>query len=242
MTNTSVHARGMTVRLTALAAILIAASWLIVPAALPESGAIQRVAAAGNCNTHVLSVIIHTVSPTTGTPTTNITFTVVVQDTGGCSLDLVRLRFPGQLPSADMTYVGGDLMTGATYRLVRTLAIGSWNYGFRVRNGSTGTDQDEVVTPTYGPIVISAPVPTPTPKPTPKPTHKPKPTLKPKPSPSPSPAIVPVAGTIAPPGLGPFGPADRDHGPLGGAGPVAAPQVTPAPADDNSGAATASAA
>jgi len=79
MTNTSVHARGMTARLTALAAILIAASWLIVPAALPESGAIQRVAAAGNCNTHVLSVIGHSGSPTTGTPTTNITFSVVAE-------------------------------------------------------------------------------------------------------------------------------------------------------------------
>src|SRR6476646_8833363 len=92
-----------------------------------------------------------------------------------------------------MTYVGGDLLTGATYRLVRTLAIGSWNYGFRVRNGSTGTDQDEVVTPTYGPIVISAPVPTPTPtpKPTPKPTPRPTPRATPRPTPRPTPRATP---------------------------------------------------
>ena len=47
MTNKSAAARAMTARLIVIATILVAASWIGVPAWLPESAAIQSVAAAG---------------------------------------------------------------------------------------------------------------------------------------------------------------------------------------------------
>jgi hypothetical protein len=128
-------------------------------------------------------------SPGSGTPSTNITFSVRFADSGGCKPSKVEVAVAGR-GSYAMAGAGTTYKTGVMFSTVMTLPAGSWSYSFTATNGS-GKRSTSLTAVSPSPILIVAPTPAPTPQPTPRPT--PAPTPKPKPTPKPTPRATPKA-------------------------------------------------
>jgi hypothetical protein len=134
------------------------------------------------------------VSPTSGTPATMFTFTVVYTNSNGGTPSRARVRFQ-DFSQISLTG-GGNTKAGVVYSGSTTKAIGTWTYRFRFRTGGTWCETatatikvSPVATPT--PTPKPTPRPTPTPKPAPKPT--PRPTARSTPRPTPKPTAKPIA-------------------------------------------------
>ncbi|HEX6867725.1 MAG TPA: hypothetical protein VF119_02910 [Candidatus Limnocylindrales bacterium] len=133
------------------------------------------------------------VSPSSGTPGTQFTFTVTYTNSKGGNPGRAQVRF------GDSTQIAlsgsGDTTAGVVYAGTTTKPNGTWTYRFRFRTlGSwceTPTDTFVVATPTPTPQPTPTPTPKPTPPPTPKPTPEPTarstPRATPKPTPKPTP-------------------------------------------------------
>ena len=153
------------------------------------------------------------------------TFSVSYQDNDGCppSPIVVRIQCLGTF---SLKLSGGDLVTGATFRVRLALPAGRRWYVFEATSGS-GVGLRKVTLKTVDPaeVVVLAPPPPPaTPPPTPKPIPTPKASQVPAPTqrPTPTPTSGPHATSATPsrdpgssgessaaPAAGPVGPDDR---------------------------------
>ncbi len=200
------------------------------------------VAAACSGNSHTMTLSDGTVSPGSGTTSTDFSFTVVYTDNAGCLPDRIVVSIPG-VGEFSLSHRKGDLGSGATFGRTMSLPVGVWQYRFEATSGNgpglrteTFTEVDpakvRVTAPTPRPTSEPSPTPAPTPEPgpaTPEPSpdrpdrtappHTPRPT-DPDTTPSghdtrtPEPAAAAVL-----PGSGPGGPADdSDQGITGPSG------------------------
>ena len=110
------------------------------------------------------------VTPTSGHPTTAITFSVTYRDFEGSGPDYVRVSFGGDnvRPRARRP-ADNDWKHGVGYSRTMHLPVGDWPITFEARG------RDKFTSTFNGPTVSITPKPDPTPDPTPKPTPKPDP-------------------------------------------------------------------
>ena len=172
------------------------ATWLVATLFLTVAPVLALSATCGS-----VSLTQGGVSPSSGTPGAQFTFTVTYTNSRGGNPTRAQVRF-GDFTQIALTG-SGDTAAGVVYAGTTTKPNGTWTYRFRFRtNGSwceTPTDTFVVATPT--------PTPPPTPKPTPKPTpHRPRsrrrhrPRSRPHHRPrSPEPTAEPTARTTAKP-------------------------------------------
>jgi len=172
------------------------------------------------------------VSPGSGTAGSTFTFTVTYSDNADCAPSSIDVQIESLGPF-EMSYVGGNLMTGATFRVKVDLPAGRLSYFFVATSGSgTGlrTTTLKNVDPTE--VVVSAPSVKPTPRPTlrppptpgatptaPAPPPMPGPSHTSRPTHAPTPATSDPASSIPPAGIGLLArPIRDDDAPLGGGG------------------------
>ncbi len=182
------------------------ATLLVVLAVLP--------AAAGNGPTDLTSP---SVSPTSGTTATEITFAVTYHSAKGDAPDYVRVVVGTTAYPMARTAGVETWKQGVRYTLTRRLPAGTWAVRFEAAEG------DHIRTSIAGPSVAIAVAPSPTPAPTPRPTAVP--TAKPTPAPTPKPTAVPTAKPTPAPT-----PKPTAAPPAPTATPTVAPAVAPAPA------------
>jgi hypothetical protein len=140
---------------------------------------------------HQMTLSNGTVSPGSGTAGSTFTFSVRYEDNDGCdpSQILVRIQGLGPFP---LNFAGGDLLTGAIFRVRLDLPAGTRTYRFEATSGSgTGTRNVTLTSVTPPKVVVVAPPPPP-PPPTPRPTPNPTPIPKPTPAPTPRPTSTPT--------------------------------------------------
>jgi hypothetical protein len=214
-----------------------------------------RGASAASCAgmSHDLALAGGTASPGSGIAGSVFTFTVAYADNAGCAPDSIEVLIEG-LGSFPMSYVSGDLATGAAFRAKVALPAGRRGYSFQATSGS-GTGLRTVRLKNVDPaaVVVSAPSVKPTPRPpkpsptrpastpvpTPVPTSDPTqgPVHSARPSRPPSPGASEPSGSVAPAGApAPARPIrDDEDGPFGGSGssglaaPTNVPRHDPAP-------------
>lgn len=161
----------------------------------------QPVAAApNNCNAppRPAPVLDHgTASPSSGTPSSTITFSVRYRDVSNCAPTSITVTVAGSILS--LTGTGTDYVGGVTYRGTRSLSVGSHAYVFNATSGTnSGTKSADPHVGNPSRVVITAPTPPPTPKPTPPPTPKPTPPPTPVPAPPAAPPATPRPAQPAP--------------------------------------------
>ena len=138
------------------------------------------------------SLVNAEVTPTTGYPTTVISFAVTYRNSGGKEPDYVRVVVGGTAHDMRPSSSSQDWKKGGRFVYSMKLAVGTWSVKF------VASDHDRFDTSLPGssvtikakPVVPKAtpkPTPKPTPKATPKPTPKPTPKATPKPTPKPRP-------------------------------------------------------
>ncbi len=126
------------------------------------------------------------VTPTSGHPSTDITFSVTYRDSAGSGADYVRVIVGDDTYDLEAADAGDqDWKHGVTYTRTMHLPVGDWPVTFESRG------RDKFTSHLDGPTVSITPKPSPTPDPTPKPTPKPDPTPKPTPRPTPKPKPTP---------------------------------------------------
>ncbi|MEI7744359.1 MAG: hypothetical protein WCK58_11510, partial [Chloroflexota bacterium] len=136
----------------------LAALVLLVMTVLPAAAAA----------TGVVALASGSASPTSGTPSTVITFSVVYTNTDSKAPAYVRLHVAGK--TLAMFPASGDgWKRGVKFTVSTRLEAGAWPPVFEAadRSGNSATLDGPTVT------IEVAPTPTPTPKPTPTPTPKP---------------------------------------------------------------------
>ncbi len=118
-----------------------------------------------------------TVSPTTGTTATPITFTVTFHNAKGTAPAFVRVVVGSQTFPLAKTAGDESWKQGVRYTTTHKLPVGTWSVRFEASDGSHGT-----LTAAGADVKITKPAPKPTPEPTPKPKPKPdpKPTARPE--------------------------------------------------------------
>jgi hypothetical protein len=160
-----------------LAAAFTAVMWLLAVLVAPIP------ASAMTCGT---TVFTGKVDPTGGTTATTFNFTVTV--TGGPTPTSVQTRLSG-------IWHAMALISPGVYRWSTKLAVGTYNYRFRVTNAN-GTCSEAFGS--HPPLVVTAAAtPVATPKPTPKPTKAPAKTAKPTARPTSNPTTAPNATATA---------------------------------------------
>jgi len=166
-------------------------------------GATEAASCSGS--SHELTLTDGKVSPGTGLTTTTFRFSVTYRDTKGCAPTriVVVIDGVGEFP---LSKLSGDLASGATFALDRTLPTGSRAYHFAASSGSGGGAKEFTLTAVTPPVVVVA---APTPPPTPVPTESPTPAPTPRPTPRPTsiptsePTPTPEATSSPTPGASP---------------------------------------
>ena len=114
------------------------------------------------------------VTPTSGHPSTAITFSVTYRDFEGSGPDYVRVIVGGDTYDLAPGNPGdNDWKHGVSYSRTMHLPVGDWPVTFESRG------RDKFTSTFDGPTVSITPKPDPTPDPTPKPTPKPTPQARP---------------------------------------------------------------
>jgi hypothetical protein len=175
------------------------------------------------------------VSPTSGHPTTDITFSVTYRNFEGSGPDYVRVVVGGATYALQAKAGDEDWKHGVRYSRTMRLSVGKWPVMFESRGRDRFTSNAAGPTVTITPKPKPDPKPDPTPKPTPRPTPKPDPTPDPTPRPrlDPKPTAPPRERptddpTAAPVALTPpLGPTDA---PIAGGFPT--PSASPTPTLD----------
>ncbi|HYO44973.1 MAG TPA: hypothetical protein VES19_17380, partial [Candidatus Limnocylindrales bacterium] len=163
---------------TSLAALLVA---LLVAAVT----VFPALAAAGP----VTTLLLPAASPTGGTTSTVITFSVTYKNSEGLAPTYVRVHVAGLTREMSPNTSSDRWSRGVRFSATTKLPAGSWTPTF------VATDRQDNDASVDGPkVTISAPAPTPTPVPTPKPTVAPTPVPTPKPTvaPTPKPTVAPT--------------------------------------------------
>jgi hypothetical protein len=162
-------------------------------------GAVSAASCSGQ--SHDLALTSGAASPGSGSTATSFQFSVTYADNAGCAPTsiVVTVAGAGTFP---LTFVSGDLTSGATFARVMTLPAGSHGYSFEAVSGSGAGERTVTLTAvTPGTVTVSSPTPKPTPAITPPPPPPPTPTItQPPPPPSPTPAATPSPGESATPG------------------------------------------
>jgi len=128
------------------------------------------------------------VSPTSGTTATAITFSVTYHSSKNQAPDYVRVVVGSKTFSLENTAGTESWKNGVRYSVTTKLPAGTWTVRFEAASAGFHLElAGDTVT------ITPAPSPTPKPEPTPKPTPKPEPTPKPTPKPEPTPQPTPVA-------------------------------------------------
>jgi hypothetical protein len=153
------------------------------------------------------------VSPTSGHPTTAITFSVTYRDFQGSGPDYVRVIIGGdKYDLAPVDPANHDWKHGVSYSRTMHLSVGRWPVTFEARGRDKFTSRLDGPTvsitakpkPTPDPTPKPTPKPDPTPDPTPKPRRQPDPTPTPTARPTPNPTPSPTDGSVVDPGaIGP---------------------------------------
>ncbi len=149
-------------------------------------------------------------SPTSGTTTTDITFTVTYHDQGHVAPSQVRVLVAGSTHEMNATSTSTQWRRGVAFAATFRLPAGSWPTQFQAvdQNGATGTLDGPTVT-IAGPAPTPSSEPNPTPPPEPDPTTTPKPTAEPTatpkstPKPTPRPTLDPTPRPTTAPTPGP---------------------------------------
>ncbi len=169
-------------------------------------------------------------SPTTGTTTTSITFSVTYHSQEKLAPAYVRLNVAGATHAMAQSGSSTAERKGVAYSVTLLLPAGSWPTEFVAANqsgavgsvdGPTVAIQGPSPTPTPAPTPTPTPRPTPTPAPSPTPTPAPTPTPEPTPTPRPTPAPAPTPEPSSPPDATPV--------PTAQPAPSATDQQAPAP-------------
>ena len=213
---------------------LIAAALLVAVAVLP--------AAAGQGPSGLTAP---SVSPTSGTTATAITFAVTYHSSRDAAPEYVRVVVGSKTYQLERTAGTETWKNGVRYTTATRLPAGTWTVRFEA---TSGTFDSSVAgdTVTITPAPTPKPTPAPTPKPTPVPTPKPTPVPTPRPTPaptsrpaSPAPTSAPVATTSPVPATPPVATASptNPHGAVvdgeRGTGPDT-PTSAPTPMPDTS--------
>jgi len=192
--------------------LAVIAVLLSVAALVPGSA----VAAGCTGNSHTMTLAKGTVSPASGTPSTDFLFTVIYADSGSCDPDRIVVAIPG-VGEFNLSHRKGDLGTGATFGRQMNLPAGNWTYRFEATSGNGPGLTSQTLTDVGPPKVrVAAPSPPPTPDP---PTPKPDPTKPPNPA-TPKPTPNGPDATDPPRSPKPTGP---DRTPSGHEDPTAEP-------------------
>jgi hypothetical protein len=138
-----------------------------------------------------------TVSPGSGTLTTQFTFTVDYEHPNR-DAETVTAYLDGGHP-IDLSLVAGGSTLHGTWTATQPVPAGTWTVTFEAVSAN-GTTWPGAATPATINVVGPTPVPTPTPRATPRPT--PRPTAAPTPRPTVTPTLPPGA-TPRPPGVTP---------------------------------------
>ena len=221
---------------SSVAAAVALTSWLLISATGHVSPATAR-----SCQT--VTIGTGSVSPGSGTTSTNFRFTVPVSDRTGTAPSWVRVRVNGT--STDLAPGGSDWKGGVTFSGIRSLPPGTWGYAFSVRAGgttctSTSVEPAAVVViaptsaeptakrtarPTAGPTAKATPKPSRKPtKATPKPSGKPGASKTPRPAgsvaaePTPGATVVVPSHPVVTPRPSPSSPPHPPGGGTAGAG------------------------
>ncbi len=146
-----------------------------------------------------------TVTPTSATAGTTITFTVTYRNAEGSPPDYVRVSVAGSTLAMSPRATSESWKKGVRFAVSTRLPVGTWTPVFEA------ADRDRFTASLSGPTVTITPPPTPAPTPTPRPT--PTPTLRPTPTPTPLPTATqhPNAAPTATPTLQPT-PAPNPYG------------------------------
>jgi hypothetical protein len=149
------------------------AAWLLVLALVVPVGAVEG----------PTKLFDASVSPTTATPTTTITLSVVYRNREGSAPAYVRVVIDGT--PHDMTSDGSDdWKQGVSHSYSTKLPAGSHDVAFvGAARKFTGEVSGGTITVTVSPAPTPNPTPAPTPKPTPSPPTDPDPTPAPMPAP-----------------------------------------------------------
>lgn len=181
-------------------------------------------------------------SPTTGTTTTDITFSVTYHNQEPIAPAYVNVTVAGGSHAMAQSGNSDFYHKGVSYSVTLRLPAGSWTTEFAAgdSNGSVGSMAGPTVTiqgPSPTPTPTPKPTPTPVPQPTAAPTAKPTPQPTPRPAPTPSPTPKPTptpAPTVRPtpqptPTPKPTPTPMSTPKPTPTSKPMATPQPTPAP-------------
>jgi hypothetical protein len=173
----------------------VAAVLLVFAAVLPALAASQNGVSLNNAKA----------SPTTGTTTTDITFSVTYHDQQQHLPAYVRLNVAGASHAMAQNGNSGS-QNGVAYTVTLRLPAGTWGTQFVAAStdGATATLDGPVVTiqgatPTPSPTPSPTPAPTLTPPPSPTPTSTPRPTATPSPTPRPTATPTPTPKPTATP-------------------------------------------
>ncbi len=157
----------------------LASLLLVLAAVLP--------ALAGS-STVVVTLTSPTATPTTGTTSTVVTFSVIYRNANGLAPDYVNVNVAGGSYLMDAS--GDRWLRGVTFTRSMKLPAGTWHPTF------DATDRSDHYASVDGPtVVIEGPAPTPSPTPAPTPTPRPTPSPTPAPTPTPRPTATPVPTT-----------------------------------------------
>lgn len=181
-----------------------------VAAVLALLAAILMPATAASASISAVNLADASASPTSGSTTTDIKFSVTYHDQARHAPGYVRVVVAGTSHALIDTSGSTDWRSGVVFSATFRLPAGSWHTTFEAGDslGSTAS----IAGPTVS-IVAPTPVPTPKPTPTPRPTA----TATPKPTPTPTPK--PTATTTPRP----------TEDPTAAPKPTATPGATPTP-------------
>ncbi len=178
---------------------VVAALFLVITCALP-------VAALSS-----VSLTDPVASPTSGTTSTAITFSVTYRSASGRASASIQVRVADHVYAMHADSDSNAYEKGVRFSVTTKLPGGSWPSEFTASDGKGGQASVD------GPTITIAPDPTPTPRPTPTPTPRPTATPTPRPTATPAPTPRPTA-TPAP-----------TPRPTATAAPTPRPSPTPAP-------------
>ena len=175
-----------------------------------------REATAASCSgqSHDLLLASGTVSPASGSTATVFTFTVEYFDSPGCTPNRIVVVVAG-VGESPLSWIAGDLTSGATFGGNLTLPAGTHGYHFEASSGA-GVGLRTVKLTAVDPAAVQILAPPPPPPP-------PKPTPAPTPRPTPPPSQVPPAPTDTPPPATPSTPVESPTGPVESAATSAPP-------------------
>lgn len=150
----------------------------VIATAASVAALAPRETAAASCagQSHELVLSDGAVSPRSGSTEVTFAFDVTYADNDGCAPDRIVVVIVG-VGEVPLSWIGGDLVTGATFGRRVTLPAGRWRYRFEASSGS-GVGRRMVTLSDVDPsaVTVTAPTPRPAAEPSAKPTPEPMPT------------------------------------------------------------------